>query len=250
MDTLKRRIVGHTLYSAHLNEERTVKVFLPPEYDEKKVYPILYCHDGNEFFSHGRIATLAAELITQGSLTPCLIAGIAVNHKYRTDDYALFGARNDAYARFVIEECIPLVERNYTVHSDPNMRAMAGISLGAVVTLELLFETATLFDHMILFSGAFYDDVITYATRIPNTRKISAMMIVGEQETAVETPAGTYNFLEANREMKQLLEDKGIILDYQEAEGTHIWGFWQKHIPEALRWLDQQWQEHKRDRWD
>ncbi|PWI58490.1 alpha/beta hydrolase [Sulfoacidibacillus thermotolerans] len=241
MDTPKRRIIGHTLYSAHLEEERTVKIFLPPDYDENKSYPILYCHDGNEFFSHGRIATFAADLIAQGKLKPFLIAGIAVNHERRADDYALFGQRNDAYTRFVIEECIPFVEQSYAIHKERFYRAMAGISLGAVVTLELVFANPQLFEQLILFSGAFYQEVLTYVNRIPLTHKMSAYMIVGEQEQDVETPSGHYNFLQANREMKALLEDKALQITYQEKTGTHIWGFWQKYIPEVLMWLHQKW---------
>ncbi|MCI0182060.1 alpha/beta hydrolase [Sulfoacidibacillus ferrooxidans] len=243
MDAPKRRIVGHTLYSAHLNEERTVKIFLPPNYDEQLTYPILYCHDGNEFFSHGRIATIAADMILTGQLTPCLIVGIAVNHERRTADYSLFGERNDAYIRFVTTECIPYIESLYKVKHDPMYRAMAGISLGAVVTLELSFETTHLFNHMALFSGAYYNEVLTYASRIPTAHATSVFMLVGEQETDVETPGGHHDFLKANRDMKVLLEDMGLDVTYQEAPGTHIWGFWQRHIPEVLHFLDRGWKE-------
>ncbi|MNR68053.1 hypothetical protein D3C85_1923710 [compost metagenome] len=60
-------------------------------------------------------------------------------------------------------------------------------------------------------------------------------MIVGLQETAYETDRGVYDFVAMNRQMKQILERKNAVLHYSEHEGQHVWGFWQRMIPEALQ---------------
>jgi enterochelin esterase-like enzyme len=60
-------------------------------------------------------------------------------------------------------------------------------------------------------------------------------MIVGLQETAFESDRGVFDFVAINREMKRILEEKGATLHYGEHDGNHVWGFWQRFIPEALK---------------
>ncbi|MCY0877032.1 MAG: alpha/beta hydrolase-fold protein [Firmicutes bacterium] len=230
-----RVIESHTLYSAQLAEERTVKVYLPPQVDAGSSLPVLYTHDGAEFFSHGRIATLAHERIMQGLIEPFIIVGIAVRHGFRTDDYAAGGDRNEAYRAFVTDTCIPAIEQLYPI--DRTRRSMAGISLGASVTLQLFLDHKDLFRSLLLYSGAYLPSVQTRAEKETDLRKTKVWMVVGREETAVETASGTYNFLRINREMRDALQGKVETLSYTEAPGTHLWRFWQTQTPDALQFL-------------
>lgn len=234
----RRVIHGHEIYSAHLSETRTIKVYLPPGYRDDARYPVLYCHDGNEFLSHGRLATLATQGILEGKLHPFLIAVLPVHHQHRTDDYAPDGVRSTAYSDFVATECMPFVERTYPVISDAGHRAMAGISLGAAASLQLHVRHPGLFGHMLLFSGAYYDTLQTNWAQSPRLAPLRVWMVVGRQETAVETPRGQVDFVLLNRMARDQLTDRGVEVDYREDDGTHLWGFWQSWIPRALQWLD------------
>jgi enterochelin esterase-like enzyme len=241
MDYTKRKIEAHNVYSSHLSEERTIKVYLPPGYDAAtSVYPVMYCHDGLEFFTHGRIATLANQLIAEGRLRPIVIVGIAVQMKTRRDDYDPFGQRHDAYARFVLEECVPFVEERYAVGRDVETRFMAGISLGASATLSIHLKAPHMFRKLLLFSGAFYDNVQELVKSVPNLSDLAAYMVVGQDETAVETPYGASDFYHLNHRMRDLLTVRGAKIRYTEAPGKHIWGFWQSQIPDALEWVNAQ----------
>lgn len=234
----KRKIEGHTLYSAHLQEERNLKVFIPPDYDESKRYPVLYCHDGLEFFTHGRIATIAHQLILEAQLCPVLIVGIGVHPTYRTDDYALSGRRNASFSRFVMEECLPFIQTHYA--ADENQRHMAGISLGAVAALQLALSHPATFRNLLLFSGAYYEDVRNLVKTHGDLSYLETYVTVGRQETAVETPHGTYNFYRFNHEMRDMLRIRGARVEFEEADGAHLWGFWQHMLPSALKWLNRQ----------
>jgi enterochelin esterase-like enzyme len=239
-DYTKRVIEGHELFSTHLREGRTIKVYLPPGYSSDVRYPVLYCHDGGEFFTHGRIATIANQLIMEGKLRPLVIVGIAVQKVTRTDDYAIEGNRHDAYLRFVADECVPFVEDRYSVHRDSPHRFMAGISLGAVASLSLYLRDPEMFSRLLLFSGAYYEAVQETLRAHPSFAGLRAWMVVGRQETAVETAMGTYDFYHANHAVRDLLRVRGAEIDYHEDDGTHIWGFWQKQLPGALAWLNRQ----------
>jgi len=66
---------------------------------------------------------------------------------------------------------------------------------------------------------------------------LHAWMLAGTAETAVVTDSGIHNFLAANRTMRSSLVQRSAQVLYTEAEGTHLWGFWQSHIPAALSWF-------------
>ncbi|MFX4301402.1 alpha/beta hydrolase [Alicyclobacillus tolerans] len=233
MDT-SRKIEAHVWQSRALGEERTVKVYLPPNYDTHTAYPIVYCHDGLEFFTHGRVATIAQQLIAEGRLKPVLIAGIAVNLQQRNQDYAMDGTRHEAYCEFVLDECIPEIEQHYSV--DPAQRSMAGISLGAVATLSMMLHKRSLFRHFMLFSGAYFPSVQEALRMVADLSEYRAYMVVGDEEAEATTPNGVYDFLTYNRQMRDLLQERGMDITYKEAPGNHIWGFWQKLLPDALTW--------------
>nr|NNM91342.1 esterase family protein [Bacilli bacterium] len=230
-----RRIEVYKLFSNHLDEERDLKVYLPPNYDREIAYPVLYCHDGLEFFTYGRIATLATELIEQRVVPPFIIVGIAVSTKARTEEYSLHGSRHEAFLPFLYEECIPFIEQRLRI--DPTHRFMAGISLGAIVTLHFAERYPAMLSRLLLFSTAFRQDSITWLQHAALNVETALFMLIGEQEDQAQTPIGVFDFLTTNREAVTMLRARGIAVDYREEQGTHSWGFWQQHIQDALRFL-------------
>lgn len=239
-ESTQRVIEGHDLYSTHLKEERTIKVFVPPGYDSSAAYPVMFCHDGSEFFTHGRAATIAKRMIEAGELQPLIIAALAVNKEQRTNDYDPAGHRHEAYVRFVIEEAVPFVDEHYATSDRIEQRFMAGISLGASCTLDIHLQHPTAFSRLLLFSGAFYpreQDRVQHIAHLPD---LEAYMVVGRQETDVETSnKEIHDFYHYNQKIRDLLRLRGADIQYHEADGTHIWGFWQSQLPAALGWLNQ-----------
>lgn len=241
MDYTKRKIEAHNLYSSHLSEDRTIKVYLPPGYNpDENVYPVMYCHDGLEFFTHGRIATLANQLMAEQKLGPIIIVGIAVQMSTRRDDYDPSGRRHKAYSQFVLDECMPFVEQQYAVDGNRESRFMAGISLGAATTLSMYVQRPNRFRKVLLFSGAFYEQVQKLVEDEEDLSALSAYMVVGQQETAVETPNGEIDIYHLNHNMRDTLEQRHANVSYSEASGKHIWGFWQSQIPSSLEWVNAQ----------
>ncbi|GEO26119.1 esterase [Alicyclobacillus acidoterrestris] len=234
-NTPQRKIESHTIYSRHLNEERAIKVFVPHSYDQSKPLPIVYCHDGLEFFTHGRVATIANELMTKGEIPPFLIAGIAVNLEQRHSEYAMDGARHTAYQQFVVDECMPMLDSLYAV--DDNARLMAGISLGAVASLSFMLAYPQYFHTLILFSGAYFPPVQARLRDEPDLSRLAAYLFIGDEERQAKTPSGVYNFYEYNEQMRDILLDRGAEVEFHVGPGNHIWGVWQKQLPDALRWL-------------
>lgn len=235
---LKRTIVKETVASRYLPEQsRSLRIFLPPGYNEVLSYPVVYCQDGEDFFNFGRIATTATRLILDDGLEPFVIVGVDVDKKQRTEEYAPDGSRHANYIRFFAEELLPFVEERYSVRRDPQHRVLAGDSLGGSVSLHLAMTYPELFTRVMSLSGAFYGVSQNIISMQEDMSWLDIYMIVGLQEDAYETDRGVYDFVALNRNAKALLELKNAKVHYEEKDGKHQWGFWQKELDRALSYF-------------
>ncbi|GGF89971.1 alpha/beta hydrolase [Paenibacillus abyssi] len=235
----KRTINKETVTSKLLTEgERDLRVYLPPGYNEIISYPVIYCQDGEDFFNFGRIATQANRLILEDELEPCIVVGVDVDKKHRTAEYSPDGDRHESYVRFFVEEMIPFVASRYTVRTEADQILLAGDSLGATVSLHIALSYPQRFSRLLSMSGAYYPASRSILADYSESLSwLDAYMFVGLQETEFETDRGVFDFVEMNRQTKQLLEAKGAKLLYYEKDGKHQWGFWQQELPDALRWF-------------
>jgi enterochelin esterase-like enzyme len=231
---LKRTIIKETIQSQHLKEERSIRIYLPPGYNELISYPIIYAQDGQDIFMYGRIATLTNYLILDEGMEPPIIVGVDVSKKIRTSEYSTAGERNENYKKFFVKELIPFVEERYQLREEGIGRLLIGDSLGGTVSFDLALDYPDVFPNVLCFSGAFFQPTIERVLSQTDLSWLNIWMIVGTGETEVETHLGKLNFLEWNRKAKAVLEEKNTKLNYNEAEGTHIWGFWQRVLPEGL----------------
>lgn len=140
--------------SRHLGNARTLAVYLPPGYasDPSARYPVLYLHDGQNAFDAATSAfgvewsadETAERWIGAGKIRPVIIVAIA-NTDRRADEYtahrdARFGSggRGDAYGRFVVEEVKPFIDAHYRTRPGRDDTAVAGSSLGGLISLQIV----------------------------------------------------------------------------------------------------------------
>ena len=144
--------------SVALDEQRTINVFLPPGYGQAKdqQFPVMYMLDGGlgEDFLH--IAGLLHISALNGTMHPFILVGIE-NTERRRDLTGPTEVASDreiaprvggsaAFRRFIAEELIPRIERDYrcTEH-----RAVVGESLAGLFVIETLMRQPDLFDTWI-----------------------------------------------------------------------------------------------------
>jgi enterochelin esterase-like enzyme len=231
----KRTIIKELVPSAALGEERPVRVFLPPGYQELLSYPVIYCQDGEQFFNFGRIATVMNRLIFDEGIDPAIIVGVDVNTSIRTSEYAPEGSRFEAYCRFFAEELLPYIEDKYPVRTEPAERILAGDSLGGTVSLHLALDYRSLFSKVISLSGAFLQTTQERISQETDLSWLELYMLIGLDELEVKTERGTFDFVKANRHTKKLLDARSCRIHYEEKPGKHVWGFWQNELPTAMK---------------
>ncbi|WP_442603542.1 alpha/beta hydrolase [Paenibacillus sp. KN14-4R] len=231
----KRTIVKHIIPSNYLGANRPIRIYLPPGYSELLSYPVIYCQDGEQFFNFGRIATFLTQGILDEGMEPAIVVGVDVDTSIRTAEYAPNGHLHASYLSFFTEELIPWVEENYSVRTTSDERILAGDSLGGTVSLHLAIHYRDLFSKVISFSGAFFLDTRQALQEQEDLSWLDLYMLIGLDETSVETERGTFDFVEENRATKEILEQKKTKLLYIEKPGHHLWGFWQKEMMHALK---------------
>ena len=139
--------------SRFLRNTRDLIVYVPPGYDDQPFtrFPVLYMQDGQNLFDRAtsfggqdwNVHGAADHMIGIGAVQPLIIVGIYNAGKSRIHEYTpvkspkLGGGRADRYAKFLIEEVMPFVQREYRVNSDPRVTGLGGSSLGGLLALYL-----------------------------------------------------------------------------------------------------------------
>ncbi|OUM84302.1 MAG: hypothetical protein BAA01_04470 [Bacillus thermozeamaize] len=233
----QRRIDKHQVESIHLQERRAIKVYVPPDYTDRRAYPVLYLQDGEDYFRFGRIATTANRLIRERRIQPLLIAGIPVERARRLAEYSPAGARFRQYQLFLLNEIIPYMDRVYATIPAARGRVIGGSSLGATQALMTAIQSPHTFRAVLSQSGAFHPEMHAWLRQNGRNAPLDVYQTVGIHEAPAETPGGRLNILEWNRQVAQILRECGIKVCFQVKEGGHDWGFWQKDLPDALAYL-------------
>jgi enterochelin esterase-like enzyme len=146
---------------------RKATVYTPPGYDKGKKYPVLYLLHGiggdeNEWRRGGTPDVILDNLYADKKAVPMIV--VMPNGRAAKDVTAKsgFGQQGPAFAAFekdLLNDLIPFVEKTYSVKSDRDSRALAGLSMGGGQSLNFGLGNLDTFAWVGGFSSA------------PNTKK-------------------------------------------------------------------------------
>jgi len=154
---------------------RMVRVWLPPGYDRgKERYPVVYVHDGQNFFDPGgpfgswSADKLAEEEMKAGQVRPAILVAVdntpdRVREYLPPPDVVPKGrpaegevGRADLYARYLLAVVKPYVERVYRTQPGRENTLVLGSSMGGVVSHYLLEKHGAVFGAAGVFSPAYW----------------------------------------------------------------------------------------------
>lgn len=153
----------HWFYSDVAKEWRRAYVYTPAEYETKhdKKYPVLYLQHGageieEGWVHYGYAARIADNMIADGEIEPMIIV-MNNDFVYRPGDnrgrLALADNWSQNFADMFLGEAIPEIEKSYRVIPDAQHRAMAGLSLGGMLTNNVGLANSSMFAYYGIFSG-------------------------------------------------------------------------------------------------
>lgn len=225
-----------TLYSKELGEEVDMLLYLPPTFSTLYKYSLLIAQDGRDYFTLGRIATLAGELIGERQIDNTIIVGIPYkNVEDRREKYHPNGSRHEAYIRFLAHELVPYLDKELPTYQMGHGRALIGDSLAGTVSLLAGLSYPHTFGKLILQSPYVNGYVLDKAKTFGEPHLLEIYHSIGQKETAVETTDGkTKDFITPNRELHHVMKDRRFSHYYREFDGDHTWTHWQPDLKCAL----------------
>ena len=181
-----------------LGNERQVFVYRPPGYDEGAArYPVLYMQDGQNLFDPAHAAfgveweagKSADRLIGEGAMEPILIVGVGNTPQRRMEYAPRFGAepgRADRYARFLLEELKPFIDREYRTKPESGETGIGGSSLGGLAALSICVDRPADLGHCAAFSPSVWYGgapfLEAFEEALPGMRHINFRVLVGKRE--------------------------------------------------------------------
>jgi enterochelin esterase-like enzyme len=123
-----------------------VEIWLPPGYDDTPSarYPVLYMSDGQNLFDP-RIANTGVDwgvdeavvrLVERSVIPPVIVVGVWSSAERGREYSPWHGA--PSYARFLIEELMPRVNREFRTLTGPKNTAAMGSSMGGLLSFYLV----------------------------------------------------------------------------------------------------------------
>jgi len=249
----------HELKSRIFRNTRTLRVWLPAEYDGwgETRYPVLYLNDGQNLFDAAtafagvawQAGKTAERLIAEKKIPPLIIVGIDNTGPnrlreyipYRSADPRLIGPQGKRYPEFLQREVMPLVEAYYSVAKGPENTGLGGSSLGGLITLYTQLAAPGIFGHLLIESPSLYVANRKILEESRRFRDWPFRVYLGMGTREVGDPAKDAKVIEDVRELERVLRAAGLDkrrLKVQVEEGAvHTEAAWAGRFPGALEFL-------------
>jgi enterochelin esterase family protein len=211
---------------------RSLRVYTPPGYETAKAhYPVLYLLHGsgqneNDWSEVGRANFILDNLIAEGKAKPMLVV-MPYGHSQPSilsGELAVPGLAPTAFSDDLLNEIIPMVEKNFRVSMRADDRAMAGLSMGGGQTVSIGLTHPEKFHSIGVFSagGGGRDPLKQFPDLLGNpeasNRRMKVIFLVcGKGDTTA---------LEGSKRLNEMLTTYSIHHDYVEIEGVHEWKVW------------------------
>ena len=242
-------------------------VYVPAQYDASKPACLMVFFDGHAYIGPKgdfRIPTVFDNLIYKREM-PVTI-GVFVNPGHgpgqpmstdamwgdgRNNRAIEYNKLDDKYSKVIIDELLPAVKKDYAISDDPEHRAIAGTSSGAICAFTIAWHRPDQFRKVVSTIGSFtnimgghaYPDMI----RQSEPKPIRIFLQDGANDNRGVRKGGAYDpkwdWYAQNRKMVEALTEKKYDVNYSFGIGTHSGKHGGAIMPDMIRWI---WRDHPR----
>ena len=238
----------------------TYWVYVPAQYDPKVPTALMVFQDGAAHKDpNGEIrAPLVMDNLIYRREIPVML-GVFINPGHTPEQPeptpSDWGDRNtnrpeeynrpdDKYARVVVDELLPELEKSYNVSKDPEMRGIGGASSGAIAAFKVAWERPDEFRKVSSVVGSFVNlrggDV--YPERVLKAkRKLLRVFLCDGRNDNRGVRNGVYDprmdWFYQNVRLQKALAQKGYDVNYVWGLNSHGQSFGKVVFPDMMRWL-------------
>jgi enterochelin esterase-like enzyme len=241
--------------SAELQSGRRMLIYTPPGYEESNTrYPVVYLFHGGggdeeAWISMGSANVILDNLIAQGRAAPMIVVMPNANW---TQSAALEGgvarpapgARGprlqsyDRAEREIVDNIVPFVEKNYRTLGGRDNRAIAGLSMGGGISINVGLKRLDVFASVAQFSSGMFGGVSGYAPF--DVEKISPGFY--EDPAATNRKLKVFFFscgtedprMEFQSKAAEEMGDHKIALVFKDYTGGHEWKVWRRSLADLV----------------
>lgn len=256
------------------NESVTLEIYLPPQYNAKQTYPVLYINDGQDMQAIHLQAHLK-NYYAQANAKPWIIVAVPM-FKDRMGVYGLadrankqsqiaptkygdVGAKSYAYNEWFTQTLIPTIDGKYSTQRNAEGRAVLGWSLGAIAAFSIGWQYAEQIGAIGMFSPSLWlsekrdtpdeaqqtrliQNRVADDPHAPNTR---IYLAIGTQEDTDDRDGDGVNDavddvldLANGWQAKKGLHQRGMATETTLlVGGKHNQDAWSAMLPRFMRWL-------------
>lgn len=250
------------------NTTRHYWIYVPAQYDPKTPASLMIFQDGQAFVGPKgdyRIPNVFDNLIYRREMPVTIAVFVNPGHTPEQQESSStnwgdsinnrgveYNELNDKYAHLVIDELMPAVEKDYNISKDPDDRAIAGASSGAICAFTVAWQRPDQFHKVISTIGSFtdirgghvYPDLILQNERKPIRIFLQDGVNDLRGRSRNDSPYNAKRDWHAqNIKMVAALTKKGYDVNYCWGIGTHSGKQGGAMMPEMLRWL---WRDYPR----
>jgi enterochelin esterase-like enzyme len=223
-------------------------IYVPKQYDASKPACLMVFQDGGGYASSNgqyRVPVVFDNLIAKKEM-PVTI-GVFINpgnippsdpgQRGRSNRSFEYDSLGDLYARFLLQDIMPLVTNRYNITNDPEGRAIGGASSGGICAWTVAWERPDQFRKVLSHIGSFTNirGGHNYPALIRKTEKKPIRVFLQDGRNDLDNLFGNWPL--ANQEMAAALKFMNYDYQFVLGEGTHSGKHGGAILPESLRWL-------------
>jgi enterochelin esterase-like enzyme len=218
--------------------ERRYWVHVPAQYVDSEAASLMVFQDAEWYLNpdlQARAPIVLDNLIHAGEM-PVTITVFVEPSTNRNAEYEAF---DDAYAKLLLTEILPVVRERYSVTDDPDQWAIAGGSSGGVCAFTAAWMHPERFRRVVSFVGAFaqLEGGNRYPALIRQTPKKPLRVFLHTVTRDLNWNSPRYNFFSENLRVAAALAERGYDFRFVLGDGAHDGNHDGVILPDALRWL-------------
>jgi predicted alpha/beta superfamily hydrolase len=247
---------------------RMLRVLVPANYfsphNAHRSYPVLYLQDGQNLFDdvtseHGEwhVDETVEHLVGGFKIPPMFVVGIDNAGDKRSSEYLPYpdalnskenvteekSVRGKEYARFLLTEVMPFIEKKYRVAHGAANTGLGGSSYGGDTTLYTVLQNPGVFGHVLVESPPLWIGDKQLLKEAEKAKALPAKMVIGIG--TAEAPYGdeqrSAQVVKDVQELETILRKKGMgparLKVVVEEGAQHNEAVWSKRLPDAMLFL-------------
>lgn len=224
-------------------------VYVPAQYKAESPACVMVFQDGQN--ARNYIPTVFDNLIARGEMP--VTVGIFLAPGTRADGRSNrsfeYDTLSDQYARFLLEEILPEVEKTHKLRHDAASRAIGGLSSGGICAWTVAWERPNEFGKVLSWIGSFTNIASgeskregghNYEAMIRKTPKKPIRIFLQDGANDLDNAHGNWPL--ANQQMAKSLAFAGYDFKFEWGNGFHSDKHGRAILPDSLRWL---WRDYK-----